>query len=340
MVGNDPLVPRYPHRPIGSIDALARHLGVSRRELERLTRAAPRLYRANPLPKKGGGFRWTYDARPPLKRLHAAIKEKLLQPVEYPSYLQGSIRDPDTPREPLTNADLHAGNYLFIQEDVAGFFGSIGPSVVNDMWRRFFAFPADVSEILTNLTTLKGLVPEGARPSSYIANLALWDVEPQLVRELQGRGFVYSRYVDDVVISAPRNLSHEEKTEVVGRLYGMFAAKGLRAKRQKHSIAKKGQAAGKGRGVTVTGYSVAGGRAAVSKAERNRVRSAVRQIEVEARTRGTSPELQARFQSASSRVDRIARAGSAQGVRLRQRLAELKPSVFPKSNRRDIYGGG
>jgi len=272
-----------------------------------------------------------------LKRLQGSIKERLLLPVEYPAYLQGSIRDPDTPREPQANADLHAGNFLFIQEDVAGFFGAISPCVVNDMWRRLFGFPANVAEILTRLTTHEGLVPEGAKPSSYIANLALWDVEPQFVMDIHTRGFVYSRYVDDVVISAPRNLSSQEKTEIVRRLYGMFAAKGLRPKRQKHSIAKKGQATARGRGVTVTGYATSGGRAAVSKAERNRVRTSVRQIEIEARTRGTSPELKARFQSASSRVGRIARAGSAQGERLRQRLAEVKPSVFPKSSRRDIY---
>lgn len=338
MYSPDRVAPTYPGRPIGSVDALARHLGTSRDHLERLAGAAHRLYRPNPLPKKDGGTRWTYDARPPLKRLQGSIKDRLLRRVEYPHYLQGSIRDLERPREPLSNARLHAGNHLFIQEDVAGFFGAIGPVVVENVWRRFFGFPPEVAELLTRLTAHNGFVPEGARTSSYLANLALWDVEPQFVQWLHDRGFVYSRYVDDITISARRNLSSAEKTELLRLLFGMFAAKGLRPKRKKHGIAKKGQSSGHGRGVTITGYTAGGAHPSVSKSERNRVRSAVHQLEIEARNHGTSPKLRSQFQSVSSRVDRVERAGSTEGKRLRQRLAEVKPSVFPRRNRKGLYG--
>lgn len=327
------LRPVYPYRPIRSVKSLARDLGVPVDHLLRLAHKAPKLYRPVPQLKADGSTRWTYDAKPPLKRVQGLIKDRLLLRVAYPGYLQGSIRDPDMPRDPLTNANAHAGNRIFIQEDVKGFFGSISPSVVHGIWRGVFGFPSEVADLLTVLTTYDGITPEGARTSSYIANLALWDVEPDIFRALHSQGLVYTRYVDDITISASRNIPAQEKTNVIGLVYGMLAAKGCNPNRTKHAIHKKGQISAPGKGVIVTGYAVSGGRPSVSKSERSRVRSAVRQIELQARSDGTNPDLQALFRSTASRVARIARCGSAQGHWLRQRLAEVNPSVFPKRGR-------
>lgn len=222
--------PVYPAKPISSIKALAATLRVSEQELASIANAANTLYR--PVKPKPGSTRQTFDARLPLKPLHARIKSVILSRVVFPDYLTGSLKG----RDYKTNASLHTNKAVIISEDVKGFFGSVSGDLVYDVWHDFFGFNASVARVLTQLTTKDGALPQGGIPSSYLANLALWRDEAVMHAKLTERGVTYSRYVDDMCMSSSQRLNSVSKKKIIAMVYGMLRKNGLYARRDKHNI--------------------------------------------------------------------------------------------------------
>ncbi len=232
----NPLKPFYKSAPIRDLDTLAEVLGVSRARLGRLARNACQLYRLVPQRKKDGSLRKTYDAFPALKSVQQRIKVRLLEKVMYPLYLQGGIRDRENPRDYARNAGIHAGRACVVNEDIADFFPSTTPEQVLNIWQHFFRFPVEVAECLTRLTTRRGELPQGAKTSSYLANLVFWETEFDLVRHLQSKGFAYSRLVDDITVSSASPMSRREKSMVMSLIYSFIKRSGYTPKYRKHAI--------------------------------------------------------------------------------------------------------
>lgn len=93
-----------------------------------------------------------------------------------------------------------------------------------------------MSELLAQLTTLSGALPEGAVTSSHLANLAFGREEHSFYEKLHGEGVCYSRYVDDVSVSSVNQLSGLELGACISRLYTMMGRNGCRPKRTKQQI--------------------------------------------------------------------------------------------------------
>ena len=92
--------PTYPCKPISSIRALAAMLNATE-EVSKIADAANKMYRTvKPTP---GSTRQVFDAKHPLKAVHARIKTIVLSRVSFPSYLTGSLKGRDYKK----NADLH-----------------------------------------------------------------------------------------------------------------------------------------------------------------------------------------------------------------------------------------
>jgi hypothetical protein len=108
-----------------------------------------------------------------LKTIQERIKVKILYKVFYPRYLQGSIKDDGIKRSYISNAKIHANSRIVINEDITKFFPSTSEQLIFDIWKIFFGFSDKVARYLTKLTTKDGLLPEGAKTSSYLANLVL-----------------------------------------------------------------------------------------------------------------------------------------------------------------------
>jgi hypothetical protein len=52
--------------------------------------------------------------------------------------------------------------------------------------------------------------------------LVLWERESKLVSELSKKGYQYSRFVDDITVSCTRNISKEEQSYIIRKIYGML----------------------------------------------------------------------------------------------------------------------
>ncbi|QSI28834.1 RNA-directed DNA polymerase [Variovorax sp. RKNM96] len=310
--------PTYPFRPIGSLAALANTLKVSESELVHIAKNAGSLYRAVQL--KPGSTRQVFDAKPPLKPIHSRIKEFILSEVHFPSYLTGSLKG----RDYKANAEIHAGQAVVICEDVKGFFNSVSETCVFDIWRHFFLFGTAVSQVLTSLTTKDGALVQGAIPSSYLANLALWRDEALLHAKLEAQGIRYSRYVDDIVMSSSTPLEPSRKTELIASVYGMLRRNGLSARRDKHEIAPATKQ-------MVTTKLVVNRRAALPPARRANARTAVFQAEMLVANHGVEA-AQAVIAKAAGRVGQLARFHPNLAAPLQERLARLRKQAATRKS--------
>ena len=212
----------YSYKPIGSIASLALTLGVTEKELEDVAKNAGNYYKPNkPKIKSNGKTRQTYRVLELLHKIQDAILEKIISGVDFPEYLQGSIKDIELPRDYVRDAEIHATNNILLKEDISSFFSSTRRELVKKMWKFFFRFPENVAEVLTQLTTYNEFVPEGASTSPAVANLVFWKHEPNLEHELRQKGYIYTRFVDDISVSFKSRISKDELQLITTKIYGM-----------------------------------------------------------------------------------------------------------------------
>lgn len=318
MPGLTDLTPSYPHKPIVDPERLALLLNTPLPKLQVIADTASGSYWPVPQEKKDGSLRMTYDAYPDLKQIQHQIVQKVLRKVRFPRYLHGGIKDTEFPRDHVSNAAMHTGATVVILDDIANFYPSLNRHVVFTVWLRFFGFSPEVSELLTKLTTREGAIPQGAKTSSYLANLAFWDREPQLVEELKEMGLTYSRFVDDVTYSASSRIPNSTIAQARSKVYGMLASKDCRPKRSKSHVGRKGQR------LEITGLVANSATPAVSKLERKRIRSAVYNLERAVRQDGMTPENSKAWNSARGRVGGLVRLKHPAGKQLTQRLNALR----------------
>ncbi|AOI52680.1 reverse transcriptase family protein [Burkholderia thailandensis] len=231
--------PCYKNAPIKNVGALARTLRLTEPQLIQLARNASHMYRRVPVPKKDGTTRHTWDAQKQLKEVHGIINSRIFHRTTFPLFLQGGIHDPLYPRDYVRNADIHVDPSILVTLDIADFFPSTSDSAVMGIWSDFFRFPPAVAKLLTMLTTKDGFLPQGARTSSYLANLAFFRSEHDLVACLERQGWRYSRLVDDITISKQRRASDDELTQVNTTLFAFVNRHGYSVKRSKHDVQRR-----------------------------------------------------------------------------------------------------
>jgi len=314
---------RYPNKPIQTVASLARALGQTPGFLESIAQRAPDLYIGpkKKLKRDGVTYRDVFDTKAPLKELLRSINKILFAQVEFPRYLQGSIKG----RDFVSNVEVHADAGVLISEDIRKFFDHITADHVHRIWHEFFCFGDAPSALLTKLTTNERRVFQGTPTSSYLANLALWDVEPQVVRKLAERGIKYSRYVDDVTLSRKDGLSSADKTWALAQIFAMFRSRGFTPAREKHSI--QTARAPNAKPLSVMGLTVGRGRVSLPSSERASIRSMVHELEVLFDRSETGLEFRESLERASGKVGRLKRHHPDQAEGLRERLNAMRKAI-------------
>jgi len=267
------IAPHYPHKSISSIQALSAALGVDPKSIVDVAERVNMLHRRGPPQKKADGtFRETHDALPELKNIQKRINQRLLKRIRYPFYLQGALpNDKNTLRGPKANADIHRLSRFSVTEDIKQCYDYISASAVRRIWLDVFKFSHAVAELLTRLTTYQGRLPQGWRPSSYLANLALYEEEHVLVSWCWQHGFRYSRFLDDITVSNRNPVSLAKSTLIISKIHALVRHQGMQLKRTKHALSRSRKP------IQVTGYNAGGHRTTLSKPSRRAVRAAVHQ---------------------------------------------------------------
>jgi len=115
--------------------------------------------------------------------------------------------------------------------------------------------------------------------------------------------------------------------EIISKVTGMLASKGFKQKRTKLHVLKKGQALTKGdkpEPLVITGLGISGSSTGVIKAERHKIRAAVRQFEVAIESGSSFDEVAHLYHSAMGRVGRMLACGQPSGFEFKKRLNEAK----------------
>ena len=308
--------PTYPHKPIAKLSSLFLVLGITEQKAKFLRANSSSFYfLTNETVKPDNSIRYTYDVRPDLKSLHERICTSLLRKVDYPYFLKGSIKG----RDYLSNCAEHTGRKVVISEDVSNFFPTVTSKIVHQMWVGVFGMSNDVAALLTDLVCFNGKLVQGAKPSSFICNLILWNREAQLVKELEDKGLTYTRYVDDITVSSPNNLSKKELTLIIAKIYGMLASISVKPNRKKHSVMPNS-----GR-QNVHKVNVNNSSPKLPKNKRKNIRAAVFQCKQAYYSDVDPVEYQSIYNKVCGKVNNLRRLHLSEGDKLMKTLREVKP---------------
>ncbi len=145
-------------------------------------------------------------SRDKLRNIQDIIQGKILSTIPMPPHLKGSIKR----RNNIQNVTAHRGNKIHFQTDLTNFFGFVNNKMVFTAIRSF-GYSPDVAHILTNLTTFKGHLPQGAPTSPTLANLVgLITFDNPILELCQLHNITYTRYVDDLWFSSNLDFKHLE----------------------------------------------------------------------------------------------------------------------------------
>lgn len=310
--------PLYNCKPIGSVAILAKSLGIDETHLRNVAQHVGNSYTTFTVSNPGKRDRDVFDPKINLKRIQKRINSRIFSKVSFPEYLQGGIKS----RDYVTNADIHSHAHSLINLDVKNFFPNIKVEDVNKIFKYFFKFPDSVSEILTQLTTLNGKLPQGACTSSYLANLVFFNEEYHLVSKLRGQSIQYSRLMDDVTISSRHKLSGDKSSELIKLVAAMLKKHNLRLNKNKIHISHRDNPMCK---FEVTGLWIKHENPKVRKKERRYVRQLVYNCEKDSKVDRTSDDYHKLWNRTSGLVAKLERLGHPQAAKYRNRLSVIMP---------------
>lgn len=321
----------FPSAPIASREVLAKTLSLELKTLEELVASIPSSYRHFPLKKKNSSeFRNITAPKPFLMNIQKRINARIFSACIFPSYLQGSIRDKDLPRDFLSNAKVHASADTVITLDVKDFYPSIKEPEVFKIFKYLFHFKDEVSSALTALVTLNGSLPQGAPTSSYIANMIFHGKEHKLVAELRRKKVHYTRLLDDITLSfSGKDEQTEVRARVIGLVRKMCTDSGLKLHDGKQKIIITRQPSSPA--AVVTGITLKRGKVGLPREYRAKVRSKVNHcLKLYEAGDQTTAEYHKLHNSTLGDVTLLKRLGYSKAEEYAQSLKDCEPTYSHK----------
>jgi len=178
--------------------------------------------------------------------------------------------------------------------------------------------PSDIAIVLTRLTTHNGQLPQGAPTSSYLANLALWEREPDIVTYFSAKGIRYSRYIDDITLSSTSYQGSRSKSEIIRNVRAMCDKNNYTVKRSKHRVESSGKP------MRINNLQINKG-ITLPKKVRARIRAAVQSCEIQATRNRSTEEYRILFNSTLGRVNHLRHFHRQESSGLLKRLDACKP---------------
>ena len=200
--GVRPMTNIYTLRNIGlpvirSIDDLATYTKLSSSKINKLSYSSAHMYKEYTIPKISGGVRVIAQPSRELKAIQAWILRNILDKLKSTSNSKGF----ELGSSILDNAKPHIGSNYILNVDLEDFFPSIS---ANKVYTIFYSLGYDkkICFLLTNFCVYKGALPQGAPSSPKLANLICSKLDLRIQSYAGPRGLTYTRYADDITISA------------------------------------------------------------------------------------------------------------------------------------------
>lgn len=325
--------PYYDSKSISSIDSLASTLGVHKKTLIDLSKDPIQHYHSFVFVNNNGKTRQLNDPKFYLKKIQKRINSRIFSNVLFPQYLHGGIKE----RDYYSNALSHTKSEFVFSFDIKDFYNHITKEHVVNIFKYLFHFSNDVSEILSGLVTLHNKVPQGGVTSSNIANLVFFDDEYKLVSKLRKQGLIYTRLLDDIVVSSSSAITPQQKTKIAKRIASFVSKNQFKMNDKKTRFVSRKNPYEL---MMVTGLWVNHSTPKCNKIERKRIRAAVHNCEnlysIDELSR-TTKEYHDLWNKTSGRVAMLSRLGHFQSSALRHRLQCILPTVSEQT-RKNLHG--
>ena len=214
-----------------SLSHLAAYIGIETSLIRQILHNRKYHYRHFELQKKDGSTRVICAPRTYLKVIQWWMLDNVFQRVPLSGSLHGFIRG----RSYITNAETHKDANHLLCIDLDAYFPSISVDRVANVFQRM-GYKVEISTALAQLITYNGSLPQGSPCSPYIANIVFSDADRELEELCLGRGYRYTRYADDITISA-EDFIPEEFLATVRKI---VAANGFRLNPRKTRFAGRG----------------------------------------------------------------------------------------------------
>jgi RNA-directed DNA polymerase len=206
------------------------------------------------IPKKTGGFRAISAPLPRLKQAQQWILDNILEGVVLHPTAHGFRRG----RSIVTNAEPHVGALVVINMDLQDFFPSISYARVKGIFRSLGYSEAiatilglictepDVTEIELDGRSYyiaQGLrhLPQGAPTSPALTNLLCRRLDRRLDRMAKSRGFIYTRYADDLTFSTTDRQKLRDIGNILKGTQGIVTHEGLTIHPDKTRVLRQSQ---------------------------------------------------------------------------------------------------
>lgn len=206
--------------------------------LQAVAKTAPWRYKVFTIPKRrGDGVRVVAQPSRELKAIQREITSLLLSKLPVHDCAHGYVRN----RGIRSNAEQHLQSRFMLKLDLTDFFPSIRPPDFETHVHRHLSNEIDESE-LRLISRLLFWAPKGSHdlrlcigaPSSpALSNTVVFDMDVEISDRCRELGVNYTRYADDLTLSAtePNILSDLER--VVGRIISQLEYPRLRLNREK-----------------------------------------------------------------------------------------------------------
>jgi RNA-directed DNA polymerase len=206
------------------------------------------------IPKKTGGVREISAPLPRLKQAQQWILDNILERIVLHPTAHGFRRG----RSIITNAQPHVGALVVINLDLQNFFPSISYSRVKGIFRSI-GYSESIATILGLICTepdvtaveLDGrsyyiaqnqrYLPQGAPTSPALTNLLCRRLDRRLDRLASSRGFVYTRYADDLTFSTADSEKLREIGNILKGTTGIVTHEGLTIHPDKTRVLRQSQ---------------------------------------------------------------------------------------------------
>jgi len=240
---------------------LAERLSLSRDELREEARTAGSRYHVYPL-LMGRKKRWIEAPDSQLKALQRRLLDRVLYRLKPTRYAHGFIKG----RSIVSNANEHCGREWVISLDIKDFFPSVARPKVISVLSELLG-DEEECELIADLVTRRGRLPQGAPTSPHLANLAVRSLDRKLGELAKGFDWNYTRYADDMSFSGD-----VECSEVLFGAKKLVQADGFKLSERKTTVRGQHQRQ------LVTGL-VVNGKVALPREKRRLVRAMLHQLD-------------------------------------------------------------
>ena len=174
---------------------LANRLELSLPDLEEMAATASQRYHVYPL-IMGNKKRWIEAPDAELKAVQRKLLDRVLYRIAPTKWAHGFVRG----RSIVTGAQEHVGKQWVVNLDIKNFFPSVTRRQVVQCIGPLCEESSEI-ELIANLVTRRGRLPQGAPTSPHLANLVVRRMDNRLAGLADANAWSYTRYADDMSFS-------------------------------------------------------------------------------------------------------------------------------------------